>query len=99
MLNPKGFLKKDLDQAVKLHDWFCYHVNRADVELGKGRFHDAKDSLRKAIKAVDRLDSIKKDKLLLDLQNEIDRQKEIQDRVKEENDRQSIVDKILRWRR
>lgn len=98
MLDPKGFLKKDLDQAVKLHDWFNYCISRTDVELGKGRFHEVKRLLKSAADSADTLESLKNNKLFADLKQEVDRQKQAYG-VLEENDRQGIVDKILKWRK
>lgn len=85
MLNPKGFLKKDLDQAVRLHDCFNYHVNRVDELMGKGQFFEVRRQLEEAIKITHSLETLKNDKLIHDLKWEVDQQ--------------NIVEKSLRWRR
>lgn len=85
MLNPKGFLKKDLDQAVRLHDCFNYYINRVDELMGKGQFYEVRRRLEEAIKISHSLESLKHDKLLHDLKHQIDQQ--------------GIVEKTLRWRK
>ena len=97
-LNPKGFLKKDLDRAVRLHDCISYYLTRADVLMGKGQFHEMKENLKKVISMADHLETLKNDKLLNDLMQEVEKQKRAERGLKE-NDQQKIVDKILSWKR
>lgn len=92
MLNPKAFLKKDLDEAVRLHDQTDYHIRQVDTLTGRGSFTEAQQRLRLAIALLGRLEDLKDDKLLDDMAKILS--------VAEENDRQGIVDKVLsKWRR
>lgn len=85
MLNPKDYQRKDLDQAVRLYDFFVYCVEQADTSIGKGHFYKARRYLEEAIKMTHSLESLKDEKLLHDLKHEVDQQ--------------NIVEKMLRWRR
>lgn len=92
MLNPKGFLKKDLDQAIKFYDRFNYYLNKADDFIGKDNFFEARRQLEQAIEMTHSLESLKKDKFLYDLKKEIDRQNQ--------DDQESVVKKLLsNWKK